>query len=612
LLIETEMDLSGRASDTLLIDQQKSSTLPDLADHLPDTELVNSPVDSEDQTPQPHDMEVESGAHTVIFADSGSAQLGKPTSESPAVAYPDEPTAPDKSTAPGKATSLLPGVSGSQSEQPAPTTAFNQTRTTAPVESDSPEEGHPSDSHDELTDVYPRLVTNVAIDGLPVDKDREPTIPQGTSVLGSEAELRDTGSQLSAHRTVVFGSDLTEREDELVTTQWNAERPLERQEMMTAPFGIAPPPVDKEDATSATIIQQEARDLDAIAAQEVLPPDQSAEPSYRTNKEIPAAKIDDRAAIASPAPEKKRSSAVPISIAALVVLALAATAAWYFLSGSRGPAPQAQEPPVAEGQPAAPPAPPVVPQPPADKPPVPAAPEGMALVAGGAYIIGRDDGDPLERPRRTVTLRNFFIDRTEVTNADYKKFVDATGHKPPPNWGNGSYPEGKDNYPVTSVTWDDAAEYAAWAGKRLPTEAEWEAAARGTEGRIYPWGNQWQADFSNIGLSPKNLKASQYADDIKPVGEFPQGASAAGALDLIGNVWEWTADEFALYEGGIKKIPDDIASSIKPGKVYRVIRGGAFDGSKIHDATYRGLLDASQPYPKVGFRCAKDAPGGKQ
>ncbi|MFP5264205.1 MAG: SUMF1/EgtB/PvdO family nonheme iron enzyme [Blastocatellia bacterium] len=597
LLIETEMDLSRRAGEATSTEREKSSTLPDLADHLPDTELVAIPAGPEDQTLQPDAAEVESGAHTIVFADSEHAQPGKPVEE------PGDSR--DKFAAPGKATSVLPGVSGSRFEQPAPTSVFNQTRITGPVDPDSPEGAPPSDSQDEPSDAYSPLATRVAVEGFPADKNDEPG--QGTSVLGSDADLRDAVSKLSGHRTVVFGSDSAERENELATTQWGAELPAERGEIMTAPFGVAPPLADAQDAIGTRVMRQEAKDEDAVAAGDAGMADHSAAASLRTNKEIPVARIDDQVAVAQPAPRHKKSIAVPFSVAALIALALALSAAWYFLSGRRGPGTPPQEPPAAEAPAAEPPVTPTAPAPP--RPPAsPATPEGMAMVAGGSYIIGRDDADPLEKPRHTVALSSFFIDRTEVTNADYKRFVDATGHKPPPNWKGGSYPEGKGNYPVTSVTWDDATEYAAWAGKRLPTEAEWEAAARGADGRIYPWGDQWQPAFSNIGLKPKSLTPSVYSGDIKQVGEFPQGASAVGALDMIGNVWEWTADEFALYEGGIKKLP----IKTEPGKVYRVIRGGAFDGSEIHDASYRGLLDASQPYPKVGFRCVKDAPGGKQ
>jgi formylglycine-generating enzyme required for sulfatase activity len=222
----------------------------------------------------------------------------------------------------------------------------------------------------------------------------------------------------------------------------------------------------------------------------------------------------------------------------------------------------------------------------------PAPPEDMVLIEAGNYYIGRDDGDIYARPKHIVTLSAFYIDRTEVTNAEYKKFIDATGHKAPAGWINDNYPQGQDRMPVTGVSWQDAADYAAWVGKRLPTEAEWEAAARGADGRIYPWGNQWRSDLANIGTT-----------GIVEVGRYKGGASPAGALDMIGNVWEWTADEFKLYPGSTAPMP----ASIKPGRTFRVIRGGAYDGNQMHDATYRGFVDASRGYDKTGFRCAKSA-----
>jgi formylglycine-generating enzyme required for sulfatase activity len=226
----------------------------------------------------------------------------------------------------------------------------------------------------------------------------------------------------------------------------------------------------------------------------------------------------------------------------------------------------------------------------------------MVAVAAGTYTIGRNGADPLEEPQHKVDLPSFFLDRTEVTNAAYKKFVDATGHKPPTNWNGANIPNQRDNFPVTGITWQDAADYAAWAGKRLPSEDEWEAAARGADGRIYPWGNDWRAGLANIGSKPDDITAEQYPSGIKEVGQYPQGASPAGAVDMIGNAWEWVADEIAIYPGNT-----EAKLAQKPGVTYRVIRGGAYDGNKIHDATYRGYLDANQPYPKVGFRCAKDA-----
>jgi len=230
---------------------------------------------------------------------------------------------------------------------------------------------------------------------------------------------------------------------------------------------------------------------------------------------------------------------------------------------------------------------------------VPEAPVDMVAVPAGTYTIGCDDGDDYAKPGHSVQLNGFLIDRTEVTNAQYQKFIAATGHPAPPTWQGETFPEGKDKNPVTDVTWQDAADYASWAGKRLPTEAEWEAAARGTDGRIYPWGNQWDKSLANVDST-----------GIEDVGSFPGGASPFGALDMVGNVWEWTADEFDLYPGSQAKMP----KTIEAGITYRVIRGGAYDVKKplICSACYRGFVDASKPYAKTGFRCAKDSGSGQR
>jgi gamma-glutamyl hercynylcysteine S-oxide synthase len=227
-----------------------------------------------------------------------------------------------------------------------------------------------------------------------------------------------------------------------------------------------------------------------------------------------------------------------------------------------------------------------------------ATPEGMVLVAAGDYTIGRDEGDDIEKPRHTVALKAFFIDKTEVTNAEYKKFVDSTNHKAPPHWQDNTFAAGQANLPVVQVTWQDANAYAKWAGKRLPTEVEWEAAARGATGRKYPWGNDWNPAFANIGAGE--------AGSIQEVGKYPEGQSPFGALDMIGNVWEWTADVLAVYPGSSLPLPDTVDAT----KSYRVIRGGAYDvkREKVNlDNSYRGFVEEGNAYPKTGFRCVKDA-----
>jgi formylglycine-generating enzyme required for sulfatase activity len=212
------------------------------------------------------------------------------------------------------------------------------------------------------------------------------------------------------------------------------------------------------------------------------------------------------------------------------------------------------------------------------------APEGMVYVPGGKFEMGRSNGDEYERPAHTVNVGPFFIDRTEVTNEQYQRFVNETGHRAPTHWPNGRFTPAEAKMPVVNVSWDDANTYARWAGKRLPTEAEWEFAARGTDGRVYPWGNTWIAAAINAGHANNG--------HIVEVGRFPAGASPFGALDMCGNVWEWTASNPQSYAEG--------QSEIAPGKV---IRGGAFDvPSDRATATYRGVLPADRLRDKTGFR----------
>ena len=205
-----------------------------------------------------------------------------------------------------------------------------------------------------------------------------------------------------------------------------------------------------------------------------------------------------------------------------------------------------------------------------------------------------------------MTLKAFFIDRTEVTNEQYQKFVDQTGHPAPASWTGNRVPAGAEQLPVTDVTWEDATAYAQWAGKRLPTEEEWEFAARGLNIKnLYPWGEDWRDDAANV-LKDKNDKRQ-----LMPVGQFPQGASQFGTLDMIGNAWEWTSSDYKEYRGGTPEPPRAGYANLK------VIRGGSYDTlGKEATATLRSGWPATrkdwpkgvQPdYSKTGFRLAQDA-----
>jgi formylglycine-generating enzyme required for sulfatase activity/plastocyanin len=241
----------------------------------------------------------------------------------------------------------------------------------------------------------------------------------------------------------------------------------------------------------------------------------------------------------------------------------------------------------------------------------PQPPKEMALIPAGEFVMGADDRLPNEKPRRTVKLPAFWMDRAEVTNAQFCDFLNAfrnNREEEGVRWINLDDPdckiragekrgefvveEGFENHPVVCVSWYGAAAYAKWLGKRLPTEAEWERAARGTDGREFPWGNQIGAGKANISLPAAPSK------ETRAVGSFPDGASAEGCLDLAGNVWEWTADDF-------RETPDAKLDEKFPRKT---IRGGAFDSPpSFARGSVRIGVDPTHRSHKVGFRCAKDS-----
>ena len=223
-----------------------------------------------------------------------------------------------------------------------------------------------------------------------------------------------------------------------------------------------------------------------------------------------------------------------------------------------------------------------------DVPPAPPAPAGMVYVKGDSkFLMGTDDtkGAQYSQPTHYTAVGDFFIDVNEVSNDDYYRFVKATNHAVPPDWKNGQPRPGTAKLPVVNVSWKDAKDYAEWAGKRLPTEEEWEYAARGQSG---PWKRDWSTLQSN-------LKESGHGKPVA-VGSYQEGRSWCGAADMIGNVFEWVESSLTPYP----------KSTLRPDPRFKIYRGGAFDTSTEDLLTTNRYFDTpDKRLPNLGFRCAK-------
>jgi len=241
--------------------------------------------------------------------------------------------------------------------------------------------------------------------------------------------------------------------------------------------------------------------------------------------------------------------------------------------------------------PTATPVPTSTPRPAATPTSAPSNKPNTVYIQGGTFILGSDSGSEDETPQQDLIISAFNVDIYPVTNAEYKEFVDATGHNPPRTWDDGTYADGTADHPVTWVNWNDAKAYCEWAGKRLPTEFEWERAARGTDGRTYPWGDAFDA-------AKCNSKESGLGG-TSAVGSYPDGASPDGVFDMAGNVWEWTADWYQGYRGTRYELS-------RYGEQYKVLRGGSwFDGGELQRTTTRKSFDPNQGFSTIGFRCAE-------
>jgi formylglycine-generating enzyme required for sulfatase activity len=230
--------------------------------------------------------------------------------------------------------------------------------------------------------------------------------------------------------------------------------------------------------------------------------------------------------------------------------------------------------------------------------------EEMVTIPAGPFVRGTESGGFDERPQRMIHLDAFSIDRYEVTNHHYQQFVLATGHRKPGLPARYAKSGGKmkgTNQPVVYVSWDDATEYCRWKGKRLPTEAEWEKAMRGSDGRLWPWGNKEQTNGANWARVQDGYEVSA------PVGSFQADKSPYGVMDGAGNVIEWVDDWYD--ETYYKSSPEQNPSSPEYG-TYRVLRGGGYTttGGDVR-ITSRSKMMPDFRDETIGFRCAVSGAG---
>lgn len=239
------------------------------------------------------------------------------------------------------------------------------------------------------------------------------------------------------------------------------------------------------------------------------------------------------------------------------------------------------------------------------------------IIPAGPFLMGTnaERADKYNQPQHEVNLPTYKIDKYLVTHAEYARFVVMTKHRAPLDWVDGTIPDGKTLYPVTMVTWHDAVDYCSWAGKRLPTEEEWEKAARGADGRRWPWGNTMDAS---------KLNTYYYVGSSTEVMKFKTGVSPYGVFDMAGNVSQWTSSDFRPYKGS--DAPDDVfqpkkmqaataddrgmkvADLVAVDGVYKVRRGGSWKSDPFSTSSYH--RNFSFPYYAsdfFGFRCASNA-----
>lgn len=250
--------------------------------------------------------------------------------------------------------------------------------------------------------------------------------------------------------------------------------------------------------------------------------------------------------------------------------------------------------------------------------------QSVVEIPAGEFIMGSPAGYEDEQPQRQIYLDAYQIDRYEVTNAQYRRYLRATGGRAPQHWLGSYFHAGQGDWPVTGVSWSEANAYCHWAGKRLPSEAEWEKACRGQEGNQYPWGNEWEPEMANTGLEQASFwpgsiqeiwlllvvtSADENYPQPKPVGSYPHGVSIYGVMDMAGNASEWVLDWYNWqgYQDVAQRNP------IGAGPPWNhSLRGSGWvdragEQGMVADLSRCARRNSSHTLedPRLGFRCAK-------
>jgi serine/threonine-protein kinase len=406
----------------------------------------------------------------------------------------------------------------------------------------------------ELAPEVPVSITQIVMRSLEKDPDQRPA--SATELSDELKRALETEGEAPA---VSFTDRLAARSHPQIKVPEALSADRTRQENEKAKYSLdeeRPPSFDRETAVlSPQSLETELEVSDSEIRRVTKPSDKRPTP--------PSAPAPDRYSMELDA--QKKSHGPLIAIAAVVLVAIIGAVIYYIFR-------EAQVPP---------------------KPVTPTPPDGMVYLPGGKFTMGRNDGESDEGPAHQVEVEPFFLDIYEVSNQEYQKFIEATGRQAPKHWNNnGSFGFGEGTLPVTYVTWEDATSYAKWANKRLPTEEEWEFAARGGDKQfLYPWGNEYKEGYANINRPGQSKPSS--------VRNFEMDVSPFGIRNMGGNVSEWVQNYYTEKYGA------------QPNQRLRVYRGGNFlDDPERSTNTFR-WSDFPIDIPdnqmlRVGFRCAQD------